>query len=175
MLKIRVHERFNEVFNPKTVKIGDQVWMAENLDIDDGGEGITNIGGKCYYTWEAAKRISSTIPGWHLPTELNFVELCFSLGGKSKFMRTRGMFIDLDLQGAPFNLTDSTYITDNHTINSTIHCFLWSATKAVPGRSAYTLRTDNYRNDKHANYELRVLTHNWESIKNQYPVRLVKD
>lgn len=61
------------------VTIGTQKWMAKNLDIDDGGTGIqirnnvtangVNFGTVYYYTWEAANRIASNIPGWHLPNK----------------------------------------------------------------------------------------------------------
>ena len=69
-LTIRVHERLNNAFNPKTVKIGGDVWMDENLAINDGGDGIyfnkkTNM---YYYDWNAAKRIADSLPGWHLPS-----------------------------------------------------------------------------------------------------------
>jgi len=57
-------------FNPKTVTIGNQVWMQENLAVSDGGEGITcnPDNRQYYYTWDAAMRIAKSIPGWHLPT-----------------------------------------------------------------------------------------------------------
>ena len=57
-------------FNPKTVTIGNQVWMQENLAVSDGGEGIyyNNKNGQYYYTWDAAMRIAKSIPGWHLPS-----------------------------------------------------------------------------------------------------------
>ena len=68
-------------FSPKTVKIGDQVWMAENLDIDDGGEGIRHNDGHTYYTWDAAMRVASTLDGWHLPTKAEFEKLLRYCGG----------------------------------------------------------------------------------------------
>ena len=54
----------------KSVKIGNQEWMQENLAIDDGGEGIqyNPDNGQYYYTWYAAMRIAKSLPGWHLPT-----------------------------------------------------------------------------------------------------------
>ena len=57
-------------FNPKTVTIGTQEWMQENLAINDGGEGITYNPdhGQYYYTWDATMRVAKSIPGWHLPS-----------------------------------------------------------------------------------------------------------
>ena len=61
----------------KTVKIGDQEWMASNLRMDDGGEGVYHdkYTGEVYYTWEAAKRIADRIPGWRLPTGKDWTDL----------------------------------------------------------------------------------------------------
>ena len=66
----------------KEIKIGDQVWMAENLDIDDGGEGIFHRDGQTYYTWEAAMRVTKNLEGWHLPTKAEFETLIKNCGGK---------------------------------------------------------------------------------------------
>ena len=57
-------------FQPETVTIGNPAWMADNLAIDDGGEGIyyNKDNNQYYYTWDAAVRVAKSIPGWHLPS-----------------------------------------------------------------------------------------------------------
>ena len=73
-----------EDFAPKTVKIGDQIWMNKNLAIDDGGDGITvnQETGEHYYTWDAAKRVAEKIKGWHLPTIAEWDFLAANAGGR---------------------------------------------------------------------------------------------
>ena len=60
-------------------------WTSKNLDIDDGEGGIMRNPDHpeygCYYTWEAAKRIASKIPGWHLPTMQEWDMLAVIAGG----------------------------------------------------------------------------------------------
>lgn len=59
------------------VQIGDQIWMAKNLDVDDGQGGISaynndesNVAtyGRLYSV-EAAQRIADSIEGWRLATD----------------------------------------------------------------------------------------------------------
>ncbi len=70
----------------KTVKIGDQVWMAENLNYE------TSSGSWCYdddssncekygrlYDWETAKTVCPK--GWRLPTKSDFETLLDNVGG----------------------------------------------------------------------------------------------
>jgi len=69
----------------KTVKIGDQVWMAENLNYREGH-------GFCYnstictkygrlYAWSDA--LNACPSGWHLPTKAEFETLIDIVGGQS--------------------------------------------------------------------------------------------
>jgi uncharacterized protein (TIGR02145 family) len=70
----------------KTIKIGVQTWMAENLNYDA-------FGNKCYendpangekygrlYDWETAKKVCP--PGWHLPSDVEWDMLIEILGNK---------------------------------------------------------------------------------------------
>ena len=81
----------------KSVKIGDQVWMASNLNVSVPGSWNYNDNaelGKKYgrlYTWEAAK--NSCPAGWHLPSQNEWGILIEKLGGEDKagkFLRAEG-------------------------------------------------------------------------------------
>ncbi len=73
----------------KTVKIGEQVWMAENLNYE------TSSGSWCYdddpancekygrlYDWETAKNVCPK--GWRLPTKSDFKTLLNNVGGEGE-------------------------------------------------------------------------------------------
>ena len=64
----------------KTVNLGNQTWMAENLtyESDDSWCNKCEIYGRLY-TWEAAKRGCPS--GWHLPSDAEWQTLVDYLGG----------------------------------------------------------------------------------------------
>ncbi len=79
----------------RTVKIGDQIWMARNLNYDNDGMGYicgfgrerSNMGGDCsaygrLYTWNFAK--TACPKGWHLPDSSEWMTLINYAGGVEK-------------------------------------------------------------------------------------------
>jgi uncharacterized protein (TIGR02145 family) len=71
----------------KTVKIGEQVWMAENLNFNaNGSECYENKPENCdkygrLYDWNAAREACPQ--GWHLPSDGEWTTLTDFVGGSS--------------------------------------------------------------------------------------------
>lgn len=71
----------------KTIKIGTQTWLAENLNYDVGNSSCyDNSASNCtaygrLYDWETATSVCPT--GWHLPSDDEWTELINYLGGEA--------------------------------------------------------------------------------------------
>jgi len=176
----------------KTVKIGNQVWMAENLNYDaeiDGyfyeyhaSNGITY--GRLY-NWKTAKKVCPA--GWHLPSDTEWKELEMYLGmSKSEVDNTRR---GADVGG---KLKEAGTAHWTHWGRSNSGATNESGFTALPGgyRHAFgTFANMGYMGcfwssteDNYGNARFRKLTFGYENIsrawsnkRNCYSVRCIKD
>jgi len=108
----------------KTVKIGNQTWMAENLNYS------TSSGSWCYdnnssnctkygrlYDWKTARTVCPS--GWHLPSDAEWMQLTDFLGGS-------------DIAGGKLKETGTTYWLSPNTGASNLSGF-----SALPGGFRY--------------------------------------
>ena len=143
------------------VKIGNQVWMSENLFVHDGGDGIhwNKDNGEWYYSWEAAMRIAGKIPGWHLPSSQEWNELVKSTGNDAANLRDK-----------------SWYGTDKYGF-SAVPAGYWYY--GFSGVGSYTIFRTSEPNGSYAWYRrIDIGTSVYEGVNYQYygfSVRLVKD
>jgi len=76
----------------KTIKIGNQEWMAENLNYSTGNSWCyDNSSGNCnkygrLYDWETAKNVCPS--GWHLPSKSEFESLLSYYGEEERIIYT---------------------------------------------------------------------------------------
>ena len=125
----------------KVIRIGDQVWMAENLRVtkDRGGNLIQSY---CFddananceklgrlYTWDVALKVSPE--GWHLPSNEEWKTLIDFLGGESeagkKLLEGESSGFDALLAGAADFRGKYLYLGE--------YAIFWSSTEANQERA----------------------------------------
>lgn len=157
----------------KTIKIGKQIWMAENFDYkNDQFKSYKHEKYGRYYDWETANKIAPK--GWHLPTDEDWIELHDYLGFDAAYKMTtmKGWASDYDglsnSNSSGFNGLPGGCVDSNGKLNSNKYeCIWWSSTETEP-------------NSKHA--WTRFIWHEYFDFKrtsfskdSYFNVRLIKD
>lgn len=136
-----IDERDGQTY--KTIKIGAQVWMAENLNYKaDTSWCYDNDPKKCQiygrlYNWETALTVCP--PGWHLPSDDAWTQLTDYLkenaGGKMKVAGTElwktpnlGATNESGFTGLPGGFRNN----DGNFFNARGYGFWWSSTSNLP-------------------------------------------
>ncbi len=135
----------------KTIKIGEQWLMAENLAYkpdqgnfwayDNDSSNVSKYG--YLYDWETAKNVAPK--GWHLPTELDWKTLRKSLGGKRDIVKCLGgtmekVYKQMVVGGCGFNAL----MAGIRTGDGRFRCLggradFWSSSKSKVGQYFYIL------------------------------------
>lgn len=137
--------------NYKTIKIGDQWIMAENLAYkpahgnywayDNDTMNVAKYG--YLYDWETAKQVAPA--GWHLPTESDFLTFRKSLGGKRDLYKYLGgtmevVYKQMAVGGCGFNaLMAGGRRGDGKFFGLGERTDFWSSTKTTDGQCFYIL------------------------------------
>ncbi|SHM34694.1 major paralogous domain-containing protein [Fibrobacter sp. UWR3] len=138
----------------KTVVIGAQQWMKENMDyVTDGSScyietysNYCNKGRGHLYVWETAMTVCPI--GWHLPSSSEWSELFAAVGGNDvagKVLKAKSDWINL--YGSDGNGTDVYNFTvlpggywkpdGTHYIDGSDGAFFWTSTEKYTGDKAY--------------------------------------
>ena len=163
----------------KTVTIGAQTWMAQNLNFaTEGSRCFDDEDGNCekygrLYTWDAAQK---AVPaGWHLPTDDEWITLTNHIGGAEtggKYLKSASGWNDNGNGSDDYGFSalpagNGFYLTGGDFggfgKNGEMASF-WSATEAEKGGHWY--RTMRGENEKITKYY---------ADKNLFSVRCVKD
>ena len=176
----------------KVVKIGKQIWLAENFRYlppeEEGGElCVYDNDYGCFYDWNTATNIAPE--GWKLPSIEDFNELKdFIINDNklkpispksiydsqypsiSRFLRTKGLgtFFGNDKYG--FNVKPAGFISTSTNASLPIHvgheANFWTDNEEIPVFIEF---------DSYDNCELELQPHKGDPIKHLFNVRLIKN
>jgi len=157
------------------VKIGEQTWMAENLNFSffinspcyDNNKSNCKIFG-CLYTYRNANKLCPT--GWHLPNDDEFQELFDFLGGNEvaggKLKATKGWSLPNNSASnvCGFSALPGGSGANEYFSGKGLNCFFWSSTSSLDNitGSSYiisnsTTTVSSYSNNKNAKLSVRCI------------------
>jgi len=132
----------------KTVQIGTQVWMAENLSYATASGSTCNAtGNHCLtygrlYNWDAAKMACPT--GWHLPDTTEWKTLAIQVGGMAQagkvLKTTAGWTLVNGTDAFGFSALPGGYTFSTSVLDIGYDAFFWTAT--AYGSNAYFILLD---------------------------------
>jgi uncharacterized protein (TIGR02145 family) len=134
----------------KTVKIGEQKWMAENLNYEENNS-ICYGNNKKYcakygrlYTWDAA--MSACPAGWHLPSSAEWTTLTDYAGGSSlagkKLKSTAGWYTEREngksngSDNYGFSASPGGYSLNEKSSNVGYYGYWWNSTEYNAGNAS---------------------------------------
>lgn len=136
----------------KTVQIGNQRWMAENLRYDAGTGSRNDSADTFLYTWEAAK--TACPKGWHLPTKNDFEILIAAVGSIDALKSTSNEWYQggygKDSYGFSAQPVGEYDVADAQLENVHYKTSFWSETKE--GGAVYALQLSTYNGNKLIGY-----------------------
>ena len=146
----------NEIFTDprdgheyKTVKIGNQIWMAENMAYKIGKSCLiyndkqSNLKKYGYlYSWDIAMKVAPT--GWHLPSKEEYLTL-LNYYKQDTTKRTQALLVGGE---TGFNaLLGGSYNDDNHFFLENKGTEFWTSTTYDRCASTFTLPDEPYFNE----------------------------
>lgn len=135
----------------ETVKIGEQVWMAENLNYEtENSYCYEDDPANCekygrLYEWDAA--LNACPSGWHLPTSEEFRTLISNVGGEETAGKMLKSMIGWGENGNGVDAFGFNVLPAGgrdicgHFVNAGKSAYFWSAT-GIDGIDAYSLDLD---------------------------------
>lgn len=134
----------------KTVKIGSQIWMAENLNYGtENSYCYDNNVANCskygrFYTWAAA--MTACPSGWHLPSKSEWETLIIAAGGVTEtmlggieYMYTRELISGDSTDAFGFSALFAGYYSESGNFIEEGCAYFWSATEPEDTDTPYDL------------------------------------
>ena len=146
----------------KTVQIGSQTWMAENLNDGKG------------YTWDEAMMPNVCPTGWHLPTYTEWRELVLAVGGFSVASRNLGVAGTKTRVNSNCTLCDVTTVEykDDYKFSALLNAQYWTSTEDDIYR-AYYLNLSSDSDAAALDYDLKRNRFSVRCVKGEYPKAVI--